>query len=166
MRAFWLPATTANVTPSRIASMATAAACRAAAILPRPAIDPEQSIMMISAPPGSSSGARSSSADVTVTIALTSRPPSGRYSFWKTSTAKPVMGQTLVEPRRTRKCRPSDMNPRATGTRGQGSRAIMISSADWMCSRAVRSAALPSRASTASTSRVCWARETARSSGV
>jgi hypothetical protein len=34
-------------------------------------------------------------ADVTVTIALTSRAPPGRYSFWKTSTVK--SGALIVE---------------------------------------------------------------------
>ena len=51
-------------------------------------------MMMISAlpapPPGALPAPRATSApDVTVTTALTSRPPSGRYWFWSTSTVKP-----------------------------------------------------------------------------
>jgi hypothetical protein len=80
--AWWVPATTANATPSRITSTAAAVAARASAILVRGLpIDPEQSTMMISALSASAAGP-AVPADVTVTTALTSRPPSGRYSFW------------------------------------------------------------------------------------
>jgi hypothetical protein len=51
------------------------------------AIDPEQSTMMISAAPAAAAGLSAvEQADVTDTMALTSRTPAGRYSFWKTST--------------------------------------------------------------------------------
>src|SRR5215469_9070468 len=95
--ASWVPATTANPTPSRITSTAAAVAARASAILVcGDLIDPEQSMIMISAmpPPASAAGASDRppadpvSGEVTVTIALTSSPPSGRYSFWATSTVK------------------------------------------------------------------------------
>ena len=48
-------------------------------------------MMMISALPAPPAGAATatSAPDVTVTTALTSRPPSGRYWFWSTSTVKP-----------------------------------------------------------------------------
>lgn len=49
-------------------------------------MDPEQSTMMISAALASLTA--TVSPDVTVTIALTSWPPSGRYSFWKISMEK------------------------------------------------------------------------------
>src|SRR5258707_3207062 len=59
--------------------------------------------MMISArppPSGAASwpGAWPVSGAVTVTIALTSRPPAGRYSFWKTSTVKlgSLIGESLL----------------------------------------------------------------------
>src|SRR5215470_1038855 len=96
-RASWVPATTANATPSRITSTTAAVAARASAILVcGDLIDPEQSMMMISAtpPPASAAGASDLPpadpvpAEVTVTMALTSSPPSGRYSFWETSTVK------------------------------------------------------------------------------
>src|SRR5258708_40212618 len=50
-------------------------------------------MMTISAKPAAGAGAGpvpddAVSGDVTVTIALTSSPPSGRYSFWATSTVK------------------------------------------------------------------------------
>jgi hypothetical protein len=52
-------------------------------------IDPEQSTMMISAALATSSCPLAAEpAEVTVTMALTSRAPAGRYSFWKTSTVK------------------------------------------------------------------------------
>src|SRR6516225_3355305 len=81
-----VPAITANATPSRTASTAAAAAARASTILLRGVlIDLEQSTMMISAELDAAAGP-SASAEVTVTMALTSCPPAGRYSFWKTST--------------------------------------------------------------------------------
>src|SRR5579862_1003685 len=54
-------------------------------------MDPEQSMMMISAlpPDGAAAGAAPVSSAVTVTIALTSRPPDGRKGFWSISTVKP-----------------------------------------------------------------------------
>ena len=69
-------------------------AARASAILVCGySIDPEQSMMMISAlagAPAATAGIPAASAEeVTVTMALTSRPPSGRYWFWSTSTVKP-----------------------------------------------------------------------------
>src|SRR5258708_27634632 len=50
-------------------------------------------MMTISAKPAAGAGAGpvpddAVCGDVTVTIALTSSPPSGRYSFWETSTVK------------------------------------------------------------------------------
>src|SRR5215813_8241550 len=95
--ASWVPATTANATPSRITSTAAAVAARASAILVcGDLIDPEQSMMMISAMPAPAAAdgvsdrpsADPVSGEVTVTMALTSSPPSGRYSFWETSTVK------------------------------------------------------------------------------
>ncbi len=78
-----VPATTANPTPSRITSTAAAAARRASAMF-APDIDPERSMMMISAAPSPSAApAGDPPADVTVMTALTSRPPTGRYLFWK-----------------------------------------------------------------------------------
>src|SRR5215831_14221146 len=93
--ASWVPATTANATPSRITSTAAAVAARASAILVcGDLMDPEQSMMMISALPESAAGPGGPpspdvvAGDVTVTMALTSSPPSGRYSFWEISTVK------------------------------------------------------------------------------
>ena len=74
---------TANQTPSTISPIAVAAACRAAAIVAGP-IEPDVSTMMISpavplpVPPAT----EPAPVHVTVTIALTSVPPSGRNSFW------------------------------------------------------------------------------------
>jgi hypothetical protein len=52
-------------------------------------IDKEQSMMMTSAALAADAGPSAAEpADDTVTMALTSRAPSGGYSFWKTSTAK------------------------------------------------------------------------------
>jgi len=52
-------------------------------------IDPERSMMMISAALGAAAGPSAAvPPDLTVTIALTSRARTGRYSFWKTSTVK------------------------------------------------------------------------------
>ncbi len=77
-----VPAITANQVPSRIWSMAAAAATRAALIL-SPAIDPEVSMMTISAAsPSDPRPASPAPAQVTVTMACTSVPPSGRNSFW------------------------------------------------------------------------------------
>jgi hypothetical protein len=82
----------ANHTPSLITSTAAAVAVRAWVIF-RPAIEKEQSTMMISAlppgAPGSGSAVSAETSAVTVTIALTSRPPEGRYAFWSMSTVKP-----------------------------------------------------------------------------
>ena len=91
--AWSVPATTANATPSRITSTAAAVAARASAILVcGDLMDPEQSMMMISALPWSAAAAgrppSSDVDDVTVTMALMSSPPSGRYSFWEISTVK------------------------------------------------------------------------------
>ena len=61
-------------------SRATIAACRAA-IIERWPIEPEQSMMMIS-PAAPSDPAAPASRTPIRTIALTSVPPSGRYSFW------------------------------------------------------------------------------------
>jgi hypothetical protein len=91
-RARQLPATTANATPSSMASMAAPVASRAWSIFATGSpIDPEQSMMMISAAPAVTSAGPSAMepADVTVTMALTSRTRSGRYSFWKTSPVNP-----------------------------------------------------------------------------
>src|SRR5262249_14758074 len=89
--AWCVPAITANATPSRIASIAAAVATRASAILDCGApIDPEQSMMMTSAPSVLAVAAGGVSGEVTVTIALTSLPPTDRYSFWKTWTVKPA----------------------------------------------------------------------------
>jgi hypothetical protein len=78
------PAITAKATPSRITSMAAAVARRASAILVCGApIEPDRSMMMISALPLPWAGAAASvSGEVTVMTALTSRPPSGMCSFW------------------------------------------------------------------------------------
>jgi len=77
-----VPAITAKATPSRITS--TAGGGRAASrSCSGTLIDPEQSMMMISALSVTAAGAAAAvPAVVTVTIALTSRVPSGRYSFW------------------------------------------------------------------------------------
>ncbi len=82
--AWCVPAITANATPSRMTSTAAAVAARASAILLGGAfIEPEQSTMMISALSAPGAGAAETvPAVATVTTALTSRPPSGRYSFW------------------------------------------------------------------------------------
>ena len=78
-----LPAITANATPSRITSTAAAVAARASAILVRGLpMDPEQSMIMISAPATSSATSGALSPEVTVMTALTSWALSGRYSFW------------------------------------------------------------------------------------
>ncbi len=55
-------------------------------------------MMMISALPAPPPGAatETSAPDVTVTTAFTSRPPSGRYWFWSTSTVKPE--SVMTEP--------------------------------------------------------------------
>src|SRR5215831_1996221 len=100
-----VPAITANATPSRITSTAAAVAARASAILVcGDLMDPEQSTMMISALPESAAGPASrpspeaAAGDVTVTMALTSSPPSGRYSFWEISTVKSgwLIGRLLL----------------------------------------------------------------------
>lgn len=77
----------ANHVPSTIWSTATWAACFAASRL-RPFIEPDVSIMMISATPPVAVRAEPTSLPVTVTIACTSVPPAGRNSFWKTSAVK------------------------------------------------------------------------------
>ena len=91
-------ATTAKATPSRITSTAAAVAARACSILVRgDLIDPEQSMMMISAPPELAPEAGSPvSGEVTVMMALTSSPPSGRYSFWEMSTVTSLIGRVLL----------------------------------------------------------------------
>src|SRR5262249_14007167 len=85
------PATTANAVPSRMTSMAAAVASRAwisfAMGMP---MDPEQSMMMISAAlTGDGGPSGTEPTDETVTMALTTRALPGRYSFWKTSTVNP-----------------------------------------------------------------------------
>src|SRR6201986_855684 len=99
-QAVLVPATTANPTPSRTTSIAAAVATLAWDILVGgESIEPEQSMMMISALPAPPRGAAiaTSAPEFTVTTALTSRPPSGRYWVWLTSTVKPepdaVMGE-------------------------------------------------------------------------
>ncbi len=102
-----VPAMTENRTPSRTTSTAAAVATRASAILLCGySIDPEQSMMMISALPSGPAPAdaapagpgpvspAASAADATVTMALASRPPSGRYWFWSTSMVNPDSGMT------------------------------------------------------------------------
>ena len=82
----------ANHTPSLSTSSAASVAAHARPILRFDLIDPEQSTMMISAlaPAAPGSGGVSSDASaVTVTTALTSRPPAGRYGLWSMSTVKP-----------------------------------------------------------------------------
>jgi class 3 adenylate cyclase len=90
-------APTANAVPSRMTSMAAAVASRAwVSLVFGSSIDQEQSMMMISAAPAGDAGPSATEpADVTVTMALTSRAPSGRYSFWKISTVK--SGALIVE---------------------------------------------------------------------
>src|SRR5215467_2199529 len=96
--AFSVPAITAKATPSLITSTAAAVAARACSILVRgDLIDPEQSMMMISAPPELVVvAARPVSGDVTVMMASTSSPPAGRYSFWEISTVKSLIGRFLL----------------------------------------------------------------------
>ena len=73
---------TANQVPSTISASAAWAACLAAAIVSGP-IEPDVSTMMISpAEPPPVWPAVPAPAQVTVTIALTSVPPSARNSFW------------------------------------------------------------------------------------
>jgi hypothetical protein len=91
-----VPAMTANQAPSRITSMAAAVAARASAILVCGySIDPEQSMMMISElpvwPPAGPvpENPVASAADVTVTMTLTSRPPTVKNWFWSMSMVKP-----------------------------------------------------------------------------
>src|SRR5215469_1583356 len=88
--ATWLPAITANATPSRMTSIAAAVASRAwISFVIGAAIEPEQSTMMISAASaGGDWPAAAVPADVTVTMAFTSRASAGRYSLWKISTEK------------------------------------------------------------------------------
>ena len=69
--------------------------------------------MMISAlPPGAPSGAPGpgdgispDASAVTVTTALTSRPPTGRYGFWSMSTVKPGRLVIAISSIRTRATR-------------------------------------------------------------
>ena len=90
-----VPATIANHVPSLTTSTAAAVAARASAILAGgKSIDPEQSMMMISAlppppPPDGGGGASPLPSAVTVTIALTSFPLTGRYGLWSMSTVNP-----------------------------------------------------------------------------
>ncbi len=87
-----VPATIANHDPSLMTSTAADVAARACAILSFASIDPEQSTMMISALPPAAAGPPGASpvaSAVTVTTALTSRPPTGRYGFWSMSTVNP-----------------------------------------------------------------------------
>ena len=80
--ASWLPAMTANHTPSSTWSSAAAAACRTAAMF-APFIEPEVSTMTTSAAsPDPDCPASPASEQLTVTMAWTSVPPSGRNSFW------------------------------------------------------------------------------------
>ncbi len=89
-----MPAITAKETPSRRASIATAVASRALRIFVGGySIDPEQSTMSttpafgvarapVAEPDSGWPPVVPPPVEVTVTTALTSRPPSGRYSFW------------------------------------------------------------------------------------
>jgi hypothetical protein len=73
---------TANQVPSMIWSIAATAACCAARMLTSP-IDPDVSTMTISpASPSPACPAAPAPVQVTVTMACTSVPPSGRNSFW------------------------------------------------------------------------------------
>ena len=85
-----------RVTPAGVGQEMLAA--RACSILVRgDRIDPEQSMMMISALPWSSAGAATPvSGEVTVTMALTSSAPSARYSFCEISTVKSVLIRRLL----------------------------------------------------------------------
>src|SRR5690349_10463935 len=85
--ATWLPPTTANQVPSAIWSTATCAAYLAASMF-GPLIDPEVSMMTISATPPLLVAAVPAPELVTVTIACTSVAPSERNSFWNTSVRK------------------------------------------------------------------------------
>ena len=77
-----MPAITAKRTSSRMQSIATCVASRAARILRFGApIEPDASMIRITAASGVPAGPPEPS-EVMVTIALTSVPPSGRYSFW------------------------------------------------------------------------------------
>ena len=81
-RASWLPATTANHTPSSTWSRAAVAARWTAAMF-SPLIEPEVSTMTTSAAsPDPDCPASPAPEQVTVTMAWTSVPPSGRNSFW------------------------------------------------------------------------------------
>src|SRR5215472_11950697 len=89
-RARLVPAMIANHTPSLITSNAATVAARALTILlSGKLIDPERSTMTISALPTAGPGSSPVWSAVTVTIALTSRPPVGRYGLWSMSTVNP-----------------------------------------------------------------------------
>src|ERR1041384_5646338 len=95
MRTVSLPSMTANDTPSRNASMAMAVACLAAlSFVGGSRMEPEQSTMITWAMSADDTGAAVTPLADTVTIASTSRAPSGRYSFWKTSTANSAVTAT------------------------------------------------------------------------
>src|SRR3954453_14560391 len=87
---------TANHVPSAIWSTATWAACFAASRF-GPFIEPDVSMMTISATPPPLAGAEPAPVLVTVTIACTSVAPSERNSFWNTS----VRNSATVAPRRS-----------------------------------------------------------------
>src|SRR3954468_10409708 len=57
-------------------------------------MEPEQSTMITCAMSAEDTGAADTPLADTVTIASTSRAPSGRYSFWKTSTANSAVTAT------------------------------------------------------------------------
>jgi hypothetical protein len=73
----WLPATTANDTPSRSAPIAATVACLAARIL-LPVIDVEQSMTITSSTSDAGAGPAAPSPAVTVTIASTRFASTGR----------------------------------------------------------------------------------------
>ena len=73
---------TPNRAPSRRQSIAAAAACLAGTSLCRDAIEPETSMMITTAVVGVPATVVHVPDALTVTMALTSVPPMGRYSFW------------------------------------------------------------------------------------
>ena len=148
--ATWLPPTTANHVPSAIWSTATCAAYLAASMF-GPLIDPEVSMMTISATPPLLVAAVPAPELVTVTIACTSVAPSERNSFWNTSVRK----SATVAPRSAcGRCRvggrsagtASSVWTVSTGAATRASAAVMLSCPPCSLAQRTSSAAMTSGA--------------------
>ena len=97
MVAVVLPDTTANQVPSITSSTATLAAWRAALILlDGRSIDPDVSMISITAASAAPLPAEPAPVQVTETTACTSVASAARYSFWNTLAVKSAIGQIVL----------------------------------------------------------------------